>query len=293
MPLLIIHNPISGRKKLFNPGAVIKKILDYKKVPYNWFETLPQDKQPFHQLDFKKYQRIIVIGGDGTLREVVSFLISNNFRIPIGIVPAGSANLLAFSLKLPLFPITKVLNIALNATTKSFDVGVVNEHEYFLIGCGKGHDAMMMKAANRSFKRHFGFLAYLFAITRQIFHFRRIKYHLIVDDVHYRFKARTVLVFNMLNVFGFFKNYRIDPHDGQLNVVILQASTFWALGKVLLKLVQGLAHHKKSGLKFLTGKNITIRTKQRDIPVEIDGDIFHFEKITVRVIKDAILIATK
>lgn len=294
MKVLVIHNPVSGRKKILNPGWACKLILDKKKVGYDWFETIPQAKQPYENLHFSSYQRIIVIGGDGTIRELISFLIKNRLKIPIAIVPSGTANVLALSLDIPIYNPTAAISLGLSDSIVSLDLGIINHEEYFIIGCGKGVDSLMHKTLSRATKRKFGFLAYLFGTLKQLFHFRRLSYTLKIDQKIYHFKARTILVFNLLDVFGLFKKYHINPQDGYLNVVVLQASTFWGLGRLLLKLMQGVAHTSaKSGLIMLKGKKIQIKTKERKIPIEVDGDNFESDLAEIDVLPKAVAIISK
>ena len=152
---------------------------------------------------------------------------------------------------------------------------------------------MLIKTAKRSLKRRFGLLAYFFAFLRQIFHFRRLKYKIIVDEKIYKFKARTVLVFNLLDIFGLLKNYSFDAHDGVLNIVILQTSAFWSLMRTIAKFFTGNAEEKRSGVRLLQGKKIEIHTKQRDIPIEIDGELMRLESLRVEVIPMAVGIVSE
>lgn len=294
MSLLIIHNPVSGwSNMLHNPAWICKKILDKKNVHYVWFTTLPQEHQPFDEINISKFEKIIVIAGDGTVREIISYILQHKINIPIGIIPAGTANLLAFSLNIPLFSIRKALHLALEGKGRFIDAAFVNNKTYFLIGCGKGHDAMLMRMAQRSLKRKFGVFAYLIAGIRQIFHFRRIKYKVEIDGKLYKFKARTVLIFNLLNISSFYaKKYRIEANDGWLNVIVLQASAFWSLARMFMKLLLGKAYEKKSGMKLYRAQKIILSTKQRHIPVEIDGDVFDWERLEIKVLPKAVEIIT-
>ena len=100
--VLVIFNPVAGAKKWGDSKSIIQEILIKEGYEYEWYETTKADKQPLEQFIGKKYDRIIVSGGDGTVAEVSSFMIHNKIKTPLVILPQGSANILAISLLIPL-----------------------------------------------------------------------------------------------------------------------------------------------------------------------------------------------
>jgi len=98
---LFIVNPISGNT---NKGSLMNIIAQYslkKGVDYAVIYTSGQEdeKQIRDYIDLLNPRKIIVCGGDGTFNLVAGLLIGS--KIPIGIVPAGSANGLATELRIP------------------------------------------------------------------------------------------------------------------------------------------------------------------------------------------------
>ena len=77
----------------------------------------------------------------------------------IGIIPAGTANLLAKNLGIP-HDLGGALEIALPDRSRRLDVGVVNG-EHFAVMAGAGFDARMIDDADRDAKAHLGRLAYV------------------------------------------------------------------------------------------------------------------------------------
>ena len=73
----------------------------------------------------------------------------------------------------------------------------------------------------------------------------------------------------------------------------MTTGAFWSLGRTVLKIIQGKAFEKKSGLRTFKAKKIVISTKQRNIPVEIDGDVFKIERIEVQVLSKAVAVIGK
>ncbi|MGC1633723.1 MAG: acylglycerol kinase family protein, partial [Gelidibacter sp.] len=71
---------------------------------------------------------IVACGGDGTVNEVASCLVSTN--ITLGIIPLGSGNGLASNLKIPK-TIESAIALIKTKSVKKIDVGLINEHYFF------------------------------------------------------------------------------------------------------------------------------------------------------------------
>ncbi|MDR2566434.1 MAG: hypothetical protein LBC97_10355 [Bifidobacteriaceae bacterium] len=111
---------------------------------------------------------VVAAGGDGTVRAVAQGLAGT--AVPMGIVPLGTANLLARNLKLPLISSREALEVALTGLRRQIDVGrlsawkadgeVVIDHEVFLVISGLGFDAALVSGADSGLKRRLGWSAY-------------------------------------------------------------------------------------------------------------------------------------
>jgi YegS/Rv2252/BmrU family lipid kinase len=89
---------------------------------------------------------VVVVGGDGTIQEVVNGLMRSPDPPSLGIVGAGSANDIVRSLRLPLHPV-KAARLALGGTSGAVDLGVCNGR-YFLNVAGVGLDTVVVEAVN-------------------------------------------------------------------------------------------------------------------------------------------------
>jgi diacylglycerol kinase (ATP) len=101
------------------------------------------------------FERIVSVGGDGTMNEVASALV--NTGITLGMVPLGSGNGLARNLSLPL-DFDRAVDVALTGGVRTIDSGRVNDHSFFNV-MGAGFDAELGHRFNNSKRR--GFLSYL------------------------------------------------------------------------------------------------------------------------------------
>jgi diacylglycerol kinase (ATP) len=87
---------------------------------------------------------VVVAGGDGTVREVAGALVRSD--ITLAIIPLGTFNNLALSLKLPRDP-EAACDLIREGLTRRIDVGMANEHHAFFEGAGVGVDADLFPIA--------------------------------------------------------------------------------------------------------------------------------------------------
>ncbi|MDR2453869.1 MAG: hypothetical protein LBD51_04870 [Bifidobacteriaceae bacterium] len=136
-----------------------------------WLETTvesPGTRQAAEAAQAPGVRTVVAAGGDGTVRAVAQGLAETG--MPMGIVPLGTANLLARNLKLPLLSSRDALEVALTGRRRQIDVGrltarnaagdMVIDNEVFLVISGLGFDAAMVSGTDSGLKRRLGWPAY-------------------------------------------------------------------------------------------------------------------------------------
>ncbi|MDR2380465.1 MAG: hypothetical protein LBE08_04715 [Bifidobacteriaceae bacterium] len=136
-----------------------------------WFETTrrsPGTRQAREAAALDGVSTVIAAGGDGTVRAVAQGLVGS--LVPLGIVPLGTANLLARNLGLPLVSVRDALEVAMTGRRRQIDVGrltafdaagaMVLDSEAFLVISGLGFDAALVSSADTALKRRLGWPAY-------------------------------------------------------------------------------------------------------------------------------------
>jgi len=111
---------------------------------------------------------VVAAGGDGTVRAVAAGLAGT--PVPLGIVPLGTANLLARNLKLTLNSPRVALQEALSGHTRAIDIGRIStwdatgqcvlDNQAFLVIAGLGFDAELVGSAEPKLKARLGWPAY-------------------------------------------------------------------------------------------------------------------------------------
>ncbi len=279
---LVIFNPMAGKKKLLNTRRTIETTLKKAGYQYDFFETLPVANQPLEQFAKKKYDRIVVSGGDGTVAEVTSFLIERKIKTPLVIIPQGSANILAVSLQIPLVP-GMALRRGLKKEGRALDAMKINRKRYGMIATGVGYDTMVMAETPRYLKRKIGFFAYLWTVIKTILYYHAHPYKLTIDGKRFTTIAKTIMAFNILPLGNLkitkpFIGTPISPEDGKLNIFSLNP-----------KPVRNILGFKRM-VKIFSGKKISIKTKKAR-RYQIDGNVFKGKTVTIEVIPKAIYIA--
>jgi YegS/Rv2252/BmrU family lipid kinase len=188
---LLIHNPNAG-----HGGARRRRLLDEARrifassgIEAELAETRgPGDATEIAQrATAERRQLVIACGGDGTLNEVVNGLAghSNGHRVPMALLPAGTANIFAKELTLPWdIPAAarklvrgNVVDIALGLATP---VNEPAKQKYFLSVAGAGPDGMIVYSIDLELKARLGILAYWWQGAREVFRYQFPHFRVIV-----------------------------------------------------------------------------------------------------------------
>jgi YegS/Rv2252/BmrU family lipid kinase len=209
---------------------------------------------------------ILVWGGDGTVQRVVDSLAGSG--VTIGVLPAGTANLFARNLGIPL-DLAGALQVALHGVPQALDVGVVNK-ERFAVMAGAGFDAIMIDRADGKLKRRLGRLSYVWTGARALregAHPVRID----VDDRRwFEGDASCVLLGSMGTLTGGMVAFPdASPTDGQLEVGVVTADGLLQWIRVLSRLAAG-SPERSPLTRMGRGRSIDVRF-DKPRRYELDG----------------------
>jgi YegS/Rv2252/BmrU family lipid kinase len=240
-----------------------------------WWETTVEDTgySMAHEAAVSGADLVIAIGGDGTIRAVCEELAGTG--IPVGIIPAGTGNLLARNLSIPLY-LRAAVDVGLNGQDRAIDMVRVSgddmEDATFLVMAGMGFDAAIMEGVNEEFKKKVGWLAYVWSALKALM-FPAIRVEVSVDGGEFtKHRARTVVIGNVGHLqagMPLIPDAAID--DGQLDVVLLYPRRFlsWLplAARVLTK-----NPRTDDTITRMRGREVVVRTPA-PAPRQLDGDL--------------------
>ena len=180
---LLIHNPNAG-----NGGHARRSTLDQARHIFSRggiATEIAETTGPGHATEIacraasEGRQLVIACGGDGTLNEIVNGLATqqNGHRVPLALLPGGTANILAKELDLP-WDIPSAAKKLVRGTVKEIALGLATPLEqpekkkYFLSVAGAGPDGMIVYSINLGLKARVGILAYWWEGIREVFRYQ-------------------------------------------------------------------------------------------------------------------------
>lgn len=252
------------------------------------------DRTLAHALrDAEDFDRVVTAGGDGTASEA-SYLLRDS-GIPLLPYPAGTANLLAMNLGIPLDPV-RCAETTLQGKRRRVDLGeLVYERENippaggerrlrprvrprvrsgFAIMAGAGFDAAIMEGARRM-KPQIGAGAYLVAAAQNI-EPQMAEIALDLDGSHVTTEGSAVLLLNFARIqFDLSIAHESDPSDGMFEVVVIKARHVTELLPVLMAaLLDRIVTYpdRSQAIDTYRARRVQIVTAP-GLPLQSDGDV--------------------
>ena len=297
MKWFFIVNPNAGSRKGTRDWPKILKLIKDSGIPYEAALTTHRGHAIELTLDCIRqgYRRIAVVGGDGSLNEVLNGIYLQNevahTDILIGIIPVGTGNDWCRSFKIP-FDYKKSLEILIQGKTGLQDVGkVIHYHadkpevRYFMNVAGMGYDALVAKKTNiMKEKGRGGPLVYLYFIFASLFQYNFIEAVIEVDG-EIVFKGE---IFSMnvgickYNGGGMMQVPFAIPDDGLLDVTLIKKAPKYVVIQHTRKLYNGTLVDLPI-VKTFRGKLIRIRSTGK-LYLETDGESLGHTPFTFEII---------
>lgn len=268
--VLVIYNPTAGRRRrklLEEVGARIGELGG--RVVYR--ETRRRgDAEDFAALaDPDDFDAVVAAGGDGTVNEVLNGLAASGHRLALGVIPLGTANVLACEIGLDPDDVEQMARTVAFGSIRRIHVGLANRRR-FLLMAGAGLDAHVVAGVSTALKRRAGKLAYVVESLRQAVGYDFPKLTIRADGVEY--EGRMVVACKG----RFYGGPFIAAPDADLSAPRLELCILPNPGMAgMLRYGIALPLGKLPGLpevRVVSARNILI-TGPRGAPVQGDGDI--------------------
>ncbi|NJW52807.1 diacylglycerol/lipid kinase family protein [Salinimicrobium oceani] len=263
--VLMVVNPISGGREKSGLLEEVKEILETRGLESHTFFTSGEgDKQALQQ-EIASFdpQRIISMGGDGTIKLIAEILQDNS--IPVGVFPAGSANGLAENLDLPT-EVPALVDVCLGNKFIDLDTIIING-ELCLHISDIGLNAALIKNYHEGNIR--GKLGYLIQSIPT----------LIQSDFPFQFEieingktiSRKAVLIAIANAKKYGTGANINPNgrfdDGKFEILIFKEFNI----PQILETFKENVELNEDFLEIIPGVEAKIRS-YKNIPFQIDGE---------------------
>lgn len=237
--------------------------------------------------------KLVIIGGDGTVNEVVNG-IPDIERAHIGYIPAGSSNDLGRSLGLSKNPLENLDRILNSKELHLMDMGLVTTpdkelHHVFLVSTGLGYDASVCREALhaplKNFLNHIklGKLTYIILALKQLFARPFMEGMISVDGGPYKNYRKLLLVTSMIQKYeggGMKMAPEADPNDGKLSICFVHGLSKPKLITILPFLLVG-KHTGFRGVETFHCRELSVKLKSPQV-IHLDGECpGDFSEVTV------------
>ena len=284
---LVIYNEQSGIA-YYDHKKAIQKFLNKHNISCTIHNTTPDGS--FLDINPNNFERIIVAGGDGTVREVANWILKSKSTTPLVLIPRGSGNILASTLNIP-FNTIKALELAITGSVKKIDAGLINKKDYFFISAGMGFDAKIMKNTSRQMKRVFGIYAYIEGVIKAFLNFHVDKFFIKSEGYENTVKAQAIFVSVVPEIVKLKTHPQSKFNDGNFNVSIIGTVSALDFFKLAINVLRN-KHEKDWRLTFFKTKRIYILPLTKQVPMQVDGDIVYLPYMDIEMIPEALSIVT-
>lgn len=239
-----------------------------------WLETAEDDPGRSMAATAVEQQVDLVVaaGGDGTVRVVADGLA--NSGIPMGIVPSGTANLLARNLDIPMAE-ADAIETVLSGRTRTIDLIKLSvdgrEVEHYAVMAGMGIDAMIMDETSPDLKDKIGTAAYFVAAARAL---GRLPVPMRIRVDNHRPHRRRAMICVVGNVGGLPGNITLipgaKPDDGLLDVYVASPHRLTQWIRVFIRLLTRRPNGEDR-VDIWRGQRVEVHLDEPD-NYQLDGD---------------------
>lgn len=286
MDFLFVVNPSSGNQWKNTIEKRISRFMKEQDLSWDILKTKGSGDSDRIDDAIEKLQpeAIVAVGGDGTLNLVATQLLHKN--IPMGIIPAGSANGLAFDLDIP-SDIEQALRKILKKNVEAIDVLLLNDTYYCLHLADAGLNANVVKRFEEEGSR--GMYGYALQLVKELFSKKEYFRFQMNNPPEAKEMKSEMLVISNAKSYG--TGASINPegkiNDGKFELVTIKPFPWWHILRLLLSAFMGKLH-KMQNVRTISTHEASVTFKE-PVDLQIDGEVVEgLRNLKVKVLAGAL-----
>lgn len=238
-------------------------------------------------------QMVVACGGDGTFNEIVNGLAGS--RVPLALLPAGTANVLAKELSLP-WNVERAAALVAGSRLRRIALGLATSAEgnaaprHFLSVAGAGPDGAIVHALDLGLKQRAGVLAYWAEGIRQLAAYKFPRFRVTAGGR--QFDSTLIVVGRTKHYGGPFQiTTEADLHSDEFELMVCESSSRLRyssyVGLLCLRRLRGARH-----LTFLKTSSVYCEPLDRaPVFTQVDGEPLGQLPTEFRIVPDALTLA--
>ncbi len=285
----VICNPASSGGG-YDPEELHRELEDYE---LEWITTQSPGDATEAARDWHS-GLLIVVGGDGTISEVVNGLGKAGFPegVTLAILPAGTGNDLAATLAIPDDP-DEAEDVLRQNRVRNLDVVRVRSEgigeQFFINVATGGMGAEVSGAADAQMKSRWGKLAYLRASLEVAREYEAKEVTLTLDGAQRKLRAVNLAIGNCRYAgSGWLAAPRANPEDGLLDLVVIEDVGVQEVLKLSPTVLAASDYLDKEGVYFARAREIRVESSPGSLEFTVDGEVIGNEPAVFAVIPKAL-----
>ena len=225
--MMMLVNPTAGRSVTNEQlGAAVNAFCAAGYAPSVYYTSAPGSAISIAEQYGPRYPRLVCLGGDGTLSDVIAGLmrLHPEQRPKLGYIPMGTANDVANTLGLPLRQPDKAAKRILGGQLLEYDVGEMEGVGYFTYVTAFGAFTEVSYKTDQDMKKALGHLAYVIEAVSSLPSIR--SYHALVEHDNGSVEGRFIYgaISNAVSVGGVMKMDRniVNLSDGKFEILLVR-----------------------------------------------------------------------
>ena len=284
--LHLIWNPVAGNGAAVRAYQLVTDALAERGIPF----SSEKSEYAGNATELAKAavengaKKIVVLGGDGTIREVACALMHTN--VPLGIISCGTGNDIIRALKIPNDPLA-ALDIALDGEVREMDAAMANDLLYFNVA-GFGFDVDVLRYVEIYKKRmKNGSLAYMRGLLTALLRLNSRKTKISWPEGSMEAEVLIIAAGNGTHFGGGMKvTPKADPFDGLLDICVINNVSKLNAYLILPKFLKG-EHLTTKYVTYFKTTELTAVCEPASL-LDVDGDILPGTPVTFKILPKAI-----